>query len=152
LKRLALAKFRPLHGLDRQPALLQLTAEKLRGYKKISLHNSRLEDFDLQKLPLLKNVILNNFWELLDKDTCQKFLENLKARLNDKSLVIIGPYRNPDRTTATLTAQELLQTELNFAFKYQFYKNFSAHGYLAKIVILNRRPYFFLRLKTPFNC
>jgi len=151
LKRLALARFRPLYGLDRQPWLLQRAKDKLKSYKKINFYHSRLEDFDWQKLPLLKNVILNNFWELLNKDTCRNFLENLKICLDDKSLVVIGPYQNQRRTAKRIEAQRLLRTELNFTFQYPFYKKFAASGYLAKIVILNYQPYFILRRKTPFN-
>jgi hypothetical protein len=109
-----------------------------------------VEYFDWGSLPPQNNIIIHNFWELLSGPEARRLLENLKPCLTEKSLIFIGPYNNSLKTARRLRAEKILLNELGFIFSYPFYKNFSAGGYQAKIVMLQRRPYFLLRRPAAF--
>ena len=149
LKRLAEAKFKPLYGLDRSAIMLAEARTRLSHFKRTRFIQANINKFDWRTLPTMNNIIINNFWGLLTRTETQTLLENLKFCTNEKSLIIIGPYNQPPKSPARLRAEKLLQTELGFIFSFPFSKNFSGSGYTAKIIMLNRRPYFLLKRKSP---
>jgi SAM-dependent methyltransferase len=141
IENLAKSRFRPIYGLDHSRAMIRLARKKLKNYNQIYLILGKIEDYDFKKLAGIDNIIINNFWGLLDKRSSIKLLLDIKLHL--KGLLIIGPI--PEDTPAKIKlAATYLEKNLHFIYSYPLFINFQQLGYREKIIDVNGARYYIL--------
>ncbi len=141
LEHLAQAKFQPLFGLDHSRAMIRLARKRLKDYDQVHLIPGKIENYDFRKLAGIDNVIINNFWGLLDKRTSIKLLLDIKLHL--KGRLIIGPFY-PETPPQIKLAADYLEKNLHFNYSYPLFTNFKQLGYQEKEIMIREAKYYIL--------
>jgi SAM-dependent methyltransferase len=130
LARLKAKGFGPLYGIDRSAVMLAAARKRLGVGPEIRLTQARVEEFPFSSIGGIDAVIINNFWQLLPRESASSLLASLRACLSGKGLVLIGPYGAVGaRGEEYSRAEETLRDNLGFVFSYPFYEDFEAQGY-----------------------
>ena len=148
LKRLANLGSNHLFGIERSEKMTTLAQKKLINYDNIDLFISDVRTFDFNNLPVIDNVLINNFWGMIDEDDSKKLLYSLKQCLNEKSLIFIGPYQEIEQTKKVKEAKNTLKDNLNFTFSFPFFKDFIPLGYNQRLISVAGMDYYLLKLTT----
>ncbi len=143
LMKLASYGFHPIFGIDRSEVMLEKTKQRMVNFKNVHLFQEKVEDFNFNQLHNISNVVINNFWGILAKESSVALLKNLKNCLNQDSLIIIGPCPKEPKIEK-LIADKTLKQNLGFTFSFPFFQNFSLCGYSSEIKTLSSFPYFLL--------
>jgi len=141
MEHLAQAKFRPIYGLDHSRAMIHLARKRLKNYRQVYLISEKVENFDFRKLAGINNVIINNFWGLIDKRSSIKLLLDIKLHL--KGQLIIGPFYDQTPEPIRLAA-ECLERNLHFNYSYPLFTKFKQLGYREKEVEIAGAKYYVL--------
>lgn len=138
---LAQAQFKPIYGLDHSRAMIRLASKRLKSYEQVYLILEKIENYDFQKLIGIDNVIINNFWGLLNKRSSIKLLLDIKLHLKGK--LIIGPIytETPDRIKL---AADYLEKNLHFNYSYPLFTNFKQLGYREEEINIRGGKYYIL--------
>jgi len=138
---LARFKFKPIYGLDHSRAMIRLAKKRLKDYDQVYLILERIEDYNFQKMAGINNVIINNFWGLLNKRASIKLLLDIKLHLKGK--LIIGPIYEETPAKIKLAADCLVRN-LHFNYSYPLFTNFKQLGYQEKIIDVSGARYYIL--------
>lgn len=141
LEYLSKAGFRPIFGIDHSRAMIRLARSKLKDYNQVHLVLDKIENYDFRKLAGIDNVIINNFWGLLDKRTSIRLLLDIK--LNLKGRLIVGPFY-PETPPQIKLAADHLEKNLHFNYSYPLFTNFKQLGYQEKEIIIQGAKYYIL--------
>ncbi|MBL7058378.1 class I SAM-dependent methyltransferase [Patescibacteria group bacterium] len=137
----------PIYGIDRSSVMLDEAKYKLRNNQNANLYLEKIENFDFSKLNEINNVILNNFWGMVDEKSSIDLLNNIKKCLTPDAKIFIGTYSDnaisPQRQKADIT----LKNNLNFLFSFGFFKDFDQCRYDSKTIDIGNEKYFILTLK-----
>ena len=141
IENLAQFKFKPIYGLDHSRAMIRLAKKRLKNYGQVYLISGKIEDYNFQKMAGINNVIINNFWGLLNKRASIKLLLDIK--LNLKGKLIIGPIYEEIPTKIKLAA-DYLAKNLHFNYSYPLFTNFKQLGYQEKTIEVDGAKYYIL--------
>lgn len=141
LEHLAQAGFKPIYGLDHSRAMIRLSRKRLNHYPQTYLILEKIQNYDFQKLIGIDNVIINNFWGLLDKRTSIKLLLDIKLHLTGR--LIIGPIYSETPADIKLAAA-YLERNLHFNYNYPLFTNFKQLGYQETIIEIASAKYYIL--------
>lgn len=147
LLRLANNGHLPAYGIDRSPVMIRAAEERLKGFERACLYTAKLEEFDFSILKGIDNVVINNFWGLLDEVSSLELLFKLKSVLSSKHSLVIGPYAGETRIEKLL-AGKVLKEKLGFVFTFSFFKDFAQAGYESELINCGGMSYFLLWLKN----
>jgi len=118
-----------------------LAKKRLKNYGQVYLISGKIEDYNFQKMAGINNVIINNFWGLLNKRASIKLLLDIK--LNLKGKLIIGPIYEEIPTKIKLAA-DYLAKNLHFNYSYPLFTNFKQLGYQEKTIEVDGAKYYIL--------
>ncbi len=141
IKNLAQAGFRPIYGLDHSRAMIRLARKKLKNYQQIYLILKKIQHYDCRRLAGIDNIIINNFWGLLDKRTSIRLLLDIKLHLTGR--LIIGPIYSETSAKIKLAANYLEKT-LHFNYSYPLFINFKQLGYQETSIEIAGAKYYIL--------
>lgn len=141
IENLAKLDFKPIYGLDHSRAMIRLAKKRLKDCQQIYLIKEKIEDYDWQKLFGIDNIIINNFWGLLNKRASIKLLLDIKLHL--KGRLVIGPIYEETPPNIKLAA-DYLARNLHFNYSYPLFTNFKQLGYKEKIIEINNAKYYIL--------
>lgn len=146
LMRCAECGYNPIFGIDRSSVMLSEAIHRLRDNNNAKLYLEKVEDFNFSNLNSIDNVIMNNFWGMIDEVTSMNLLENLKKCLDTNGVVIIGAYFDSSKSKERYEAEKVLKDELGFVFSYNFFKDFGRCGYKSSTINTKGGKYFVLKL------
>ncbi|PIT95345.1 hypothetical protein COT98_00235 [Candidatus Falkowbacteria bacterium CG10_big_fil_rev_8_21_14_0_10_39_9] len=141
INHLARAGFGPIYGLDHSRAMVRLSRKRLSHHQQVYLILDKIQNYDFQKLISIDNVIINNFWGLLDKRTSIKLLLDIKLHLTGR--LIIGPIYSETPANIKLAAT-YLEKNLHFNYSYPLFTNFKQLGYQETIIEIAAAKYYIL--------
>ena len=121
--------------------MISLAKKRLKDYEQVYLILEKVEDYNFKKLAGIDNVIINNFWGLLNKRVSIRILLDIKLHLKGK--LIIGPFYEETPEKIKLAADHL-EKSLHFNYSYPLFTNFKQLGYKEKEVTINGAKYYIL--------
>lgn len=117
---------------------------RLEKNESAKLFLEKVEDFNFSELSDVNNVIINNFWGMIDEAASMNLLENLKKCLNGK--VFIGTYSGRAKSPERKEAEKVLRSNLGFIFSFDFFNDFEKCGYRSSKINIGQEYYFILEL------
>jgi len=147
LMRCADAGYNPIYGIDRSKIMLNEAKYRLESYTNIKLFPEKIENFNFTKLDHIKNVIMNNFWGMIDKESSINLLISLKKCISTSVKIFIGSYTDKPIGKKRLNANNILKNNLGFTFSFGFFTDFDSCGYNSTTIKTGKEKYFILTLK-----
>ncbi len=144
--RLARLGVKPIYGIDRSLGMVKAARKKLCAFEEVEVFHNKVEDFNFISLAPLGNVIMNNFWGLLPKDTSFELLCKLKTHLDPDGKIIIGDCKKTTKPDYALEAERKAAEELNFIFSYPLFLDFEYCGFHSDLVPLAGGEFIILTL------
>lgn len=147
LMRCADLGYSPVYGIDRSKTMLNEAKYRFKDNDNSKLFVKRVENFNFSDLNQIENVIINNFWGMIDRNTSINLLNNLKQCLTPNAKIFIGTYNEGEVPKKRQLADKTLKDNLGFIFSYGFYKDFDNCGFISKTLNIFNEKYFILTQK-----